>query len=87
MALNALHPALDPVTEYVVVKLGVTAKDWELDPVLQVYVDAPLTVIEEFPPAHKDGELAFKTKIIVDGPTATLVVCVSLHPKLVPVTV
>jgi hypothetical protein len=55
--------------------------------VLHVYVDAPLTVIEEFPPAHKDGELAFKTKIIVDGPTATVVVFVSLHPKLVPVTV
>jgi hypothetical protein len=27
MAPNALHPALEPVTEYVVVKLGVTAKD------------------------------------------------------------
>ena len=83
-----VHPAvLVPVTEYVVVELGVTVMLAVLPPVFQLYVFAPLAVSTEVAPLHIAAGLA---DAVTDGNgfTVTLTVAVPVHPAVVvPVTV
>jgi len=83
-----VHPAVVvPVTEYVVVELGVTVMLAVLPPVFQLYVFAPLAVNTEVAPLHIAAGLA---DALTDGNgfTVTLTVAVPVHPAvLVPVTV
>jgi len=83
-----VHPAvLVPVTEYVVVELGVTVMLAVLPPVFQLYVFAPLAVSTEVAPLHIAAGLAVA---VTDGNgfTVTLTVAVPEHPAVVvPVTV
>jgi hypothetical protein len=84
-----VHPAvLVPVTEYVVVVLGVTVLLAPLpNPPDQLYVFAPLAVNTEVAPLHIADGLA---DALTDGNgfTVTLTVAVPVHPAvLVPVTV
>ena len=83
-----VHPAvLVPVTEYVVVVLGVTVMLAVLPPVFQLYVFAPLAVSTEVAPLHIAAGLAVA---LTDGNgfTVTLTVAVPVHPAVVvPVTV
>jgi len=83
------HPAVVvPVTEYVVVVLGVTVLLAPLpNPPDQLYVLAPLAVITEVCPLHIAAGLAVA---VTDGNgfTVTLTVAVPVHPAaVVPVTV
>jgi len=83
-----VHPAVVvPVTEYVVVELGVTVMLAVLPPVFQLYVFAPLAVNTEVAPLHIAAGLA---DAVTDGNgfTVTLTVAVPVHPAVVvPVTV
>ncbi len=82
-----VHPAvLVPVTEYVVVELGVTVILAVLPPVFQLYVFAPLTVSTEVAPLHIAAGLA-DALTVGNGFTVTLTVAVLVHPDAVPVTV
>jgi len=81
-----VHPAvLVPVTEYVVVELGVTVILAVLPPVFQLYVFAPLTVSTEVAPLHIAAGLA-DALTVGNGFTVTLTVAVLVHPDAVPVT-
>jgi hypothetical protein len=84
-----VHPAvLVPVTEYVVVVLGVTVLLAPLpNPPDQLYVFAPLAVITEVCPLHIAAGLAVAVTV-GNGFTVTLTAAVPVHPAvLVPVTV
>lgn len=84
-----VHPfAAVPVTVYVVVDVGVTVTvPPVIDPGIQLYVDAPVAVMEVEPPVQM-VELAAVTATVGEGLTVIRRVAVAVHPFAeVPVTV
>ena len=77
---------LVPVTEYVVVTLGVTVIAYPVCPVLHWYVFAPLAVnVDEAPGHMAEGEAL--TVTLGDGFTETVMLFVTWQPvNVVPVT-
>jgi hypothetical protein len=73
-----------PVTVYEVLAEGLTVIDGPLASVLQLYEEPPFAVKVAEPPAQIVAEL---TVITAAGATVTMLVAVSLQPRLVPVTV
>ena len=81
-----VHPAVVPVTVYVVVVPGETEMLAVLPPVLHEYVVAPVAVrVEDDPAQIVAGEAVAPTTGL--GFTVTVTVAVPVQPKLVPVTV
>lgn len=79
--------ALDPVTVYVVVDVGVTVIDVPVKlPGIQLYVVPPEAVSVVLPPAQ-NVVLDAVTVTVGDGLTVIVRVAVAVHPPFEPVTV
>jgi hypothetical protein len=83
---DAEHPlALVPVTEYVVVALGLTTMLAPVWPVLHIYVLAPVAVsVVDSPWQITDTDAEAFTEMA--APTVTVTVAVVEQPLVVPVT-